>query len=77
MGKDDEYMLLKETVIDGIFNVDGMEVAKISNDCLEDEEALAFGRIAFKGYDYVLMPLTEDEYEKATKKYNELMDAFV
>ena len=74
---DEEYMLLKEAVIDGIFNVEGMEVAKINNEYLEDEDSLAFGRIAFMGYEYVLMPLTDDEYAKAAKKYNELMEAFI
>ena len=34
MSKDDDYMKLKDTVIDGVFNVDGMEVAKINNEVI-------------------------------------------
>ena len=67
---------LKAGVIEGTFCVDGIEIAKISNEYLEDDDALAFGRIAFEGYGYVLMPLTDEEYKKALKKYRQLVQLF-
>ena len=76
MKKENERMLLKETVIEGIFCVDGMEIAKIDNDFIGDDETLAFGRVGFEGYDYVLFPLTDEEYEKAAKQYLRLTELF-
>ena len=73
---DEEKIALKDDIIDGVFCVDGMEIAKISESYLGNE-ILAFGRIAFEGYGYVLVPLTDDEYDKVLKKYQQLMDAFV
>ena len=67
---------LKAGVVDGTFCVDGMEVAKISNEYLGEEDTLAFGRIAFEGYGYVLMPLTDEEYKKAVDKYSKLVGLF-
>ena len=72
----EEQIILKDDVVEGFFSIDGMEIAKISNDYLGDD-SLAFGRIAFENYSYVLLPLTDDEYEKALKRYQQLMDAFV
>lgn len=73
---DEERIVLKQDIIDGVFCVDGMEVAKISEDYLGDD-VIAFGRIAFEGYDYVLLPLTDDEQKKVMKRYQQLMDAFI
>ena len=53
-----------------------MEVAKISNEFLGEDDLLAFGKIAFEGYDYVLLPLTDDEYQKASQVYLRLIDIF-
>lgn len=72
----DGKIALKDGVIDVTFCLDGMEVAKISNEYLGDEESLAFGRIAFEGYGYVLLPLTEEEMQRAEKKYYYLMELF-
>ena len=36
MSKENGRMLLKETVIEGVFCMDGMEIAKIEDDFLED-----------------------------------------
>ena len=68
---------LKKGVIDGTFCVEGMEVAKISNDYIGEEDVLAFGKIAFENYGYVLKPLNDEEYQKAADKYNALVDLFV
>ena len=76
MSKENGRMLLKETVIEGVFCMDGMEIAKIEDDFLEEEGKLAFGRIGFEGYDYVLFPLTDDEYEKAAAEYLRLVELF-
>ena len=70
-------MELKEGVIEGTFCVDGMEIAKISDEYLGSNDELAFGKITFEGYGYVLKPLTDDEYEKVLDKYNTLMDLFI
>ena len=77
MEKLDKVMALKKEVVDGTFYVDGMEVAIINNNYIGDDDALALGKIAFQGYGYVLLPLTDEEYKVASDKYNELMDLFI
>ena len=72
----DEKIVLKDGVIDMTFCLGGMEVAKISNEYLGDKDSLAFGRIAFEGYDYVLLPLTEEEFQRAEEKYYYLLELF-
>lgn len=75
-GNSDGKIALKDGVIDVTFCLDGMEVAKISNEYLGDEDSLAFGRIAFEGYGYVLLPLTEEELQRAEEKYYYLLELF-
>ena len=72
----DERIALKDGVIDATFYLDGMEIAKISSEYLGDEDSLAFGRIAFEGYGYVLLPLTEEERKRAELKYYYLLELF-
>ena len=70
-------MVIKEGVVEGTFCVEGMEVAKISDDYIGENNALAFGKIVFEGYSYVLKPLTKDEYKKVLNTYNDLMALFI
>lgn len=55
----------------------GNRIAIINNEAIEgevDENALILMKMEFDGEKYTLKALTEEEYERARKSYNDILD---
>ena len=70
-------MNLKSDVIKDVFVMDGMQIAVINGDYLEDGVNVAFGKLVRNGDDIILEPLSDEQYDKASAKYEMLLELFL
>lgn len=76
---EEKLITLKPESVEFTFNCDGAKIAVLDSSMLNNKEAkskLYLGKILDKGDYNELVALTEEEYEKASKQYKKILDAF-
>ena len=77
MTSKEELKILKDNVIIDTFFVEGMEIAVINPEAINNDGTPGFGKIIVEGNDSLLVPLSDEEYTKAANKYSELFNLFI
>jgi hypothetical protein len=71
-----KLMPLKSDVIVDRFIMEGKEIAVINKDYLGEANGYGFGKIIKRGDELVLVALTDEEYKRASIKYEKIIDLF-
>lgn len=78
MGKKEEMLTLKQEFIKDYFYLNSEKIAILENKAFKnvDENLLILAKVNENEKEIILEPLTDEEYEKAIKKYNLLVEVF-
>ena len=73
---EEKLMNLKSDVIKDVFVMDGKQIAVINGDYLGVDTDIAFGKLVIDGDGFILEPLSDEQYDKASAKYEMLLELF-